>query len=78
MPAGRAARRLPRLTNDAICKWRDAVRLGTSEAARPPGAANGPLSASRHVRPTLTSHDGCSASLAAIEACDLSAANEED
>jgi hypothetical protein len=28
----------------SVCKRRDAVRLGTSEAARPPGAASGVLS----------------------------------
>ena len=31
---------------EAICKRDDVVRLGTREAARPPGAANGPLTAS--------------------------------
>jgi hypothetical protein len=46
---GAAARRLPRLRRaaaEAICSRRDAVPLPQREAARPPGAANGPLSAS--------------------------------
>jgi hypothetical protein len=35
-----------RAAAEAICSRRDAVPLPLSEAARPPGAANGPLPAS--------------------------------
>jgi hypothetical protein len=45
--AGRAARRLTRLTvqpAEDVCKRRDAVRLGRIEAALPPGAGSGVLS----------------------------------